>query len=295
MQTVLDLALGGISLGAIYALMAFALSMALATTHVLNVAHGLILVLGAAAATYLIQVHPVGILAALAVVIIGAALFGLAFESVFVRQFLGKSPEEILIGTILVTFGFGLSVETLLGYYWARWVHPTPSFTLSFPWPHLRLGWVTLSGTRLAILALAILAIGAFHLFLTRAPLGKAIRAVAQNYEGAIILGLNPRLISLTVYIVGITATAISGVLLALAIPLDPYTGTRLTLVSLTVVVIGGVGSLPGALLGGVLLGIAEVLTAYTFGAIWSPVVSLLVFFGVLVIRPEGLFGRGSG
>ncbi len=295
MQTVLDLALGGISLGAIYALMAFALSMALATTHVLNVAHGLILVLGAAAATYLIQVRPLGVLAALAVVIIGAALFGLAFESVFVRQFLGKSPEEILIGTILVTFGFGLSVETLLGYYWARWVHPTPSFTLSFPWPHLRLGWVTLSGTRLAILALAILAIGAFHLFLTRTPLGKATRALAQNYEGALILGLNPRLISLTVYVVGITATAISGVLLALAIPLDPYTGTRLTLVGLTVVVIGGVGSLPGALLGGVLLGIAEVLTAYTFGAIWSPVVSLLVFFAVLVVRPEGLFGRGSG
>lgn len=292
MQTVLDLALGGISLGAIYALMAFALSMALATTHVLNVAHGLILVLGAAAATYLIQVRPVGTLAALAALMVGAALFGLAFESVFVRQFLGKSPEEILIGTILVTFGFALAVETLLGYYWARLIDPHPSFTLRFPWPQLRLAGFVLSGTRLAILTLAILAIGGFHFFLTRTPLGKATRALAQNYEGALILGLNPRLISLTVYTAGITATAFSGVLLALAIPLEPYAGTRLTLIGLTVVVIGGVGSLPGAMVGGVLLGIAEVVTAYAVGTIWAPVVSLLVFFGVLLIRPEGLFGR---
>ncbi len=294
MQTVLDLTLGGISLGAIYALMAFALSMTLATTHVLNVAHGLILVLGAAAATYLIQVRAMETLAALALLIIGAVIFGLAFERVFVRQFLGKSPEEILIGTILVTFGFALAVETLLGYYWARWVHPTPSFTLSFPWPQVRVGGIGLSGTRLAILSLATMAILAFHLFLTQTPLGKATRALAQNYEGALIMGLNPRVISMTVYTIGIAATAISGVLLALAIPLEPYTGTRLTLIGLTVVVIGGVGSLPGALLGGVLLGIAEVLTAYVVGAIWSPVVSLLVFFAVLLVRPEGLFGQRS-
>jgi branched-chain amino acid transport system permease protein len=66
----------------------------------------------------------------------------------------------------------------------------------------------------------------------------------------------------------------------------------RLTLVAMTIVVIGGVGSLPGALLGGGLLGMAEVFTAYALGSIWAPVVSLVVFFGVLVIRPEGLWGR---
>ena len=66
----------------------------------------------------------------------------------------------------------------------------------------------------------------------------------------------------------------------------------RLTLVAMTIVVIGGVGSLPGALVGGGLLGVAEVVTAYAFGSIWAPVVSLIVFFGVLVIRPEGLWGR---
>jgi branched-chain amino acid transport system permease protein len=118
------------------------------------------------------------------------------------------------------------------------------------------------------------------------------VRAVAQNYAGALILGVNPRRVSRAIYLAGIVATAGAGVLLALAIPLEPYSGVRLTLVAMTIVVIGGVGSLPGALLGGGLLGMAEVLTAYAFGSIWSPVVSLVVFFAVLVIRPEGLWGR---
>src|SRR5262249_61480300 len=90
----------------------------------------------------------------------------------------------------------------------------------------------------------------------------------------------------------GTGAPPAAGVLLALAIPLEPYSGLRLTLVAMTIVVIGGVGSLPGALLGGGLLGTAEVATAYVLGSVWAPVVSLLVFFVVLVVRPEGLWGR---
>ncbi len=292
MQTALDLLLGGISLGGIYALVAFALSLSLATTHVLNVAHGTFMVLGAALATLLLHVTPVGWpLAGLA--LLGAfALLGLGFEAAFVRPFAGKSPEQILVGSILVTFGFALAVEALLGYYWARWVDPQPSFSLTFPLARITVLGVALSGTRLLILVVAAGAIAGFHLFLRRTPLGRAVRAVAQNYTGAVILGVNPRRVSRVIYLTGIVATAGAGVLLALAIPLEPYSGLRLTLVAMTIVVIGGVGSLPGALVGGGLLGMAEVLTAYVLGSVWAPVVSLLVFFSVLVVRPEGLWGR---
>ena len=294
-QTVLDLVLGGISLGGIYALVAFALSLSLATTHVLNVAHGTFMVLGAALATLLFRVVPLAWpLAALA--LLGSfALLGLAFEAVFVRPFAGRSPDQILVGSILVTFGFALAVEALLGYYWARLVEPQPSFSLTFPLARVSLLGFAVSGTRLTILAVAAAAIAAFHLFLRRTPLGRAVRALAQNYAGAVILGVNPRVVSLTIYLSGIVATAAAGALLALAIPLEPYSGLRLTLVAMTIVVIGGVGSLPGALLGGGILGMAEVLTAYVLGSVWAPVVSLLVFFSVLVVRPEGLWGhRGA-
>ena len=169
---------------------------------------------------------------------------------------------------------------------------PQPAFSLTFPLARVTVLGFSLSGTRLTILLAATGAIAGFHVFLRRTPLGRAVRAVAQNYTGAVILGVNPRWVSRAIYLAGIVATAGAGVLLALAIPLEPYSGVRLTLVAMTIVVIGGVGSLPGALLGGGLLGIAEVLTAYAFGSIWAPVVSLVVFFAVLVIRPEGLWGR---
>ncbi len=291
MQTILDLALGGISLGGIYALTAFALSMALATTHVLNVAHGNFIVFGAALATLLLNILKVGGAATLAAVVACFAVAGLLFERVFVRPLLGKTPEQILIGSILITFGFGLASEALLGYVWARHVDPQPSFTLTFPWPRLNAGGFILSGTRLFTLLAAAGLIAAFHVFLTRTPLGKAIRAMAQNYEAAVILGLNPRRISAIVYLIGIVATAISGVLLVLTAPLDPYEGTRLTLVALTVIIIGGVGNLPGALVGGVVLGVAEVVTSFYAGGVWGPVVYLLVFFAVLLVRPQGLLG----
>jgi branched-chain amino acid transport system permease protein len=292
LQTLLDLVLGGVSLGGIYALVAFTLSLSLATTHVLNVAHGTFMVLGAALATLLFRMTPVGWPVAVLVLLAAFALLGLFFEVAFVRPFAAKSPDQILVGSILVTFGFALAVEALLGYYWARLVDPQPSFSLTFPRARVTLLGVVFSGTRVTILVVAAAAIAAFHLFLRRTPLGRAVRALSQNYAGAVILGVNPRMVSLTIYLTGITATAAAGALLALAIPLEPYSGLRLTLVAMTIVVIGGVGSLPGALLGGGLLGMAEVLTAYVLGSVWSPVVSLLVFFTVLVVRPEGLWGR---
>lgn len=294
-QTLLDLLLGGISLGGIYALVAFALSLSLATTHVLNVAHGTFMVMGAALATLLVRVLGVGWPLALLLLLVAAAGLGLAFEAALVRPFAARSPEQILVGSILVTFGFALAVEALLGYYWARLVDPHPSFSLTFPLARVTLGRVTLSGTRLLILAAAVVAIAAFHLFLARTALGRAVRAVSQNYAGAVLLGINPRRVSRTIYLAGLLATAAGGILLALAIPLEPYSGLRLTLVAMTVVVIGGVGNLPGALFGGGLLGLAEVATAYVLGAVWAPVVSILVFFTVLVLRPEGLRGGRRG
>jgi len=102
-------------------------------------------------------------------------------------------------------------------------------------------------------------------------------------------VGVNPHAVSRVIYTLGITFTAISGAFYVLTVPLDPYQGIWLTLVALIVVVIGGVGRLLGALFGGILLGMVQVLTSFFFGARWSPIVFLLVLFVVLVVRPQGL------
>ena len=294
-QILLELVLGGISLGGIYALMAFALSLALATTHILNIAHGSFMVMGAALSTLLLKHLGVPPVVGLGVLILVFALVGWSFESVCVRPLLGRAPERILIGSILITFGFALTFEAVLGFYWAKLVDPQPTFSLSVAMPRLSLWGVSLSGTRLAILAFVCVAVLLFHLFLRKTSIGKMARAIAQDYEGALILGVNPRVVSVTIFTLGLLATAFSGLFFILATPLNPHDGLRLTLIAMTVLVIGGVGSLPGALLAGILLGIAEVFTAFIAGAVWSPVISVLVFFVVLLLRPEGLAGLRHG
>ncbi len=294
-QIFMELILGGISLGGIYALMAFGLSQTLATTHILNVAHGSFLVLGAALGTLLLKYLGIPLFVSLALLIVVFALVGWLFELVCVRPLLGRPPERVLTGSILITFGFALAFETFLGFYWAKLVDPQPTFSLPVTMPQLALWGVYLSGTRLAILAFVCVAVLLFHLFLRKTPLGKMARAIAQDYEGALILGVNPRMVSVTIFTLGLLATALSGLLFILATPLSPHDGLRLTLIALTVIVIGGVGSLPGALLGGILLGITEVFTAFVAGAVWSPVTYVLVFFVVLLLRPEGLVGLRGG
>lgn len=294
-QVFIELLLGGISLGGIYALMAFGLSQTLATTHILNIAHGGFLVLGAALATLLLKYLGIPPLVGLPLFLAISALAGWLFERVCVRPLLGRSPERILIGSILITFGFALALEAALGFYWAKLVDPQPTFSLSVTMPPLQLWGVSLSGTRLAILAFVCVAVLLFHLFLQKTPVGKMARAIAQDYEGALILGVNPRAVSVTVFTLGLLATALSGLLFIFATPLGPHDGLRLTLIALTVIVIGGVGSLPGALLGGIVLGIADVFTAFVAGAVWSPVTYVLVFFVVLLLRPEGLAGMRGG
>lgn len=290
-QTFLELLLGGISLGGIYALMALALSLALATTHIMNIAHGTFLVLGAALSTLLLNYLRISPVVGMAILLVIFGVVGWLFESAFVRPLLGGAPDRILVGSILITFGFALALEAGLGFYWAKFVDPQPLFSLPVTMPRIAVLGISLSGTRLVILAFVCVAVLLFQLFLKKTAIGKMARAVAQDYEGALIIGVNPRVVSVTIFTIGILATSLSGVFFILATPLGPYDGLRLTLIALTVVVIGGVGSLPGALLGGIILGIADVFAAFLVGAVWSPVTYVVVFFVVLLLRPEGLGG----
>jgi branched-chain amino acid transport system permease protein len=287
-----ELLLGGMTLGGIYALMAFALSLVLATTHVLNIAHGALLILGAALAT-LLQLAGVPWPVQIVLLLIAAAFLGLGFEAAFVRPFIARPLEVILVSSVLITFGIAQALEAFLGFYWAKFVNPQPTFSLPFSLPRIELGEVNLSATRLAILALTVVVALAVHLFLTRTRLGIAARAASQDHEAALIVGVNPRRVSMAIFAISTVVTVIAGVLYASLTPLAPYDGLRLTVVAFTIVVIGGVGSLPGALAGGIIVGIAEVLTAFFLGQEWAPTMYLAVFFCILLLRPQGLLTAG--
>ena len=288
-----ELVIGGLSLGGIYTLVAFAMSLTISTTRILNVAHGVFFVWGGAVFVILSQrlgLHPV-----VSIAILVALFFALAllFEWSIVRPLLGRSVHLLLVGSILATFGLAQSMESALGYGWVTWVDPYPVFSSSLVMFPVSLGGVSLSGSRLVILAFVLVMVTAFHLFLQKTFMGKGARAMAQNFDGFVVIGLNPYRLSMILFALAIVATAISGAFYVLAVPLNPYEGLPLTLKAFTVVVLAGVGNLPATLVAGTVLGIAEVITSQFFGSIWAPAVSLTILFLVLVVRPTGFFGKG--
>lgn len=293
MARAVELIVGGLSLGGIYALLAFALSLTISTTRILNVAHGVFFVWGGAVFVILSQhlkLHP-----ALAIVVLTAVFFALAvlFQLGIVRPLLGRSVHLLLVGSIMATFGLALSMESALGYGWVTWVDPYPVFTSSLAMFPVSVAGVSLSGSRLIILAFVIVVVMAFHLFLQKTFWGKGARAMAQNFDGCVVIGLNPYRLSMMLFTLAIMATAISGAFYVLAVPLNPYEGLPLTLKAFTVVILAGVGNLPATLVAGAVLGIAEVLTSQFLSTIWAPAVSLALLFLVLVFKPTGFFGKG--
>ncbi len=293
MARALELIISGLSLGGIYALLAFAMSLTISTTRVLNVAHGVFFVWGGAFFVILSQrlnLHP-----ALSLLILTALFFGFAllFEWGIVRSLLGRSVHLLLTGSIMATFGLGLSMESALGYSWVTFVDPYPVFSSSLAMFPVTLGGVSLSGSRLVILAFVLLMVTGFHLFLQKTFLGKGARAMAQNFDGFLVIGLNPYRLSMILFTLAIVATAISGAFYVLAVPLNPYEGLPLTLKAFTVVILAGVGNLPATLVAGTVLGLAEVITSQFLGSVWAPAVSLTILFLVLVFKPTGFFGKG--
>jgi branched-chain amino acid transport system permease protein len=293
MERALELVISGLSLGGIYALLAFALSLTISTTRILNVAHGVFFVWGGAlfvAFSQHMQLHPV-----LAMVLLTACFFVVAlfFQWGIVNRLLGRSAQFLLVGSILATFGLALSMESALGYGWVTYIDPYPVFTSPLAVFPVRLAGVALSGSRLVILAFVLLLVIASHLFLHHTFLGKGARAMAQNFDGFLIIGLNPYRLSLVLFTMAIMATAVSGAFYVLAVPLNPYEGLPLTLKAFTVVILAGVGNLLATLVAGAVLGLAEVITSQFLGAVWAPAVSLAILFLVLVCKPTGLFGKG--
>lgn len=293
MARAIELVISGLSLGGIYALVAFAMSLTISTTRILNVAHGVFFVWGGA--FFVILSQRLGLHPAVSIAILVALFFAFAllFQWSIVRPLLGRSVHLLLVGSILATFGLAQSMESALGYGWVTWVDPYPVFSSSLVMFPVSLGGVSLSGSRLVILAFVLVMVTAFHLFLQKTFMGKGARAMAQNFDGFVVIGLNPYRLSMILFSLAIVATAISGAFYVLAVPLNPYEGLPLTLKAFTVVVLAGVGNLPATLVAGAVLGIAEVITSQFFGTVWAPAVSLTILFLVLVVRPTGLFGKG--
>lgn len=278
-----ELALYGLLLGGIYGLAASGLSLMWGVMKVINVAHGEFIMLGAYIAYWLywiLGIHP--LISALVAFPLGYVL-GLVIYKLVIEKVLGSG--ELL--TLIATFGIAIVTVNLATVAWTGDIRSVPEVL-----PILSFGSTRLSVSRvLAFLAALSFAL-ALWVFLTRTYYGKAIRAVSQDHFAARVVGVNISKVSLMTFGIGLALAMSTGSLIVLPVPsVTPYIGELYILISFSIVVLGGIGSVLGSLVGGLIMGVAETYVSF-FNPALSPVVSFTVLILVLLLRPEGVFGR---
>jgi branched-chain amino acid transport system permease protein len=279
----------GLLLGGLYGLAAAGLSLIFGVLKVLNVAHGELIMLGGYAAFWLATLLGLDPFLGLLVVIpltaaLGLVLYGGLFG--FVVRF---DEETRIKNSLLVGFGLAITLHALAVRLWTADERSIPT---GYGGQAIVLGGLVVPVGRLLSLAVAVALIGLTHLFLARTRWGHAIRAAAEDWEAACLQGVDVRRAYLLAFAIGTALAGAAGCLVAVGYSISPAIGLEWTLKALIVVVLAGLGSLFGTFVGGLVLGMAEAASAVTFGGPYREVVGLLLFFCVLIARPQGLFGN---
>jgi branched-chain amino acid transport system permease protein len=274
----------GVLIGGIYALMASGLTLIFGVLRIINIAQGAFLILVATATWWLWRV--VGIDPILAAVITTPLMFGLGW--LIYRFVITRIRGQAQSMSVLLTFGLALVIEGFLNVVAGnRFRSATPSyFEQSF-----RIGPVLLPKAQTYGFIAAALVLGGLYLVLTRTWTGRAIRATSQNPSAAALVGIGATSTAALAFALGSASAGVGGSILSVLYPFFPASHYDWISRLLGIVVLGGMGSLPGALTGALILGLAETLTA-TYGSLqWSTLVFYLVIMVVLLVRPQGLLG----
>jgi branched-chain amino acid transport system permease protein len=284
MEQLLQALLLGLLIGGVYALMASGLTLVFGVMNIVNVAHGATLI-GVATVTWWVW-DRTGIDPLLIGVVLVPVMFGVGWLAY--RGVVSRISTESVSMSVLLTFGIALTIEGLLNVVAGnKFRSATPSyFDESF-----RVGGLILPKAQVYGVTLAVVTLVALYVVLTRTWTGRAIRATSQNPSGAALVGISAAGTSALTFAIGTATTGVGGSILSVLYPFFPASHYDWISRLLGIVVLGGMGSLPGALVGALLLGVAETMTA-TYGSLqWSTVVFYVAILAVLLVRPEGLFG----
>ena len=281
----LNVAVSGLLTGLVYGLMALGLSVIFGVVRVVNFAHGEMMTV----AMYLaiVAFNAFGLDPLVMVVPLAGVLFalGYALQAGIINPFINR-PEHsqfillvavalIIVNLLLIVFGpDARSVQT------------------SYSFDSFALGPLIVDATKVYAAGVSVLIAAALFAFFRFAPLGKAIRACADNYTGALVVGLDIKRLYALTFGIGAACVGAAGAMLVLLIDVTPALGPAYTLLAFIIVITGGLGSMPGALLGGVLIGLTEALA----GLLFTPSAKSMFSFGLLVLvllfRPQGLLGK---
>lgn len=283
-----QLLVSGLLLGGVYALISVGLTLIFGVLRVINFAHGEFLMVGMYITYWLFTLYGVDPYVSLFVVPVVLFALGMVVYAVIVRRTIG-APSVV---QTFATAGLSIALQNLALMLWNgdfRSIQaPLASSTVT-------LAGVTVSLPRLVAFLVAMSLAGALYAFLQYTYTGKAIRATALDRNVAQLMGVNIHRIYLLTFALGIALVGVAGPLLMPIYYVNPTVGLHFVIIAFVVVVLGGLGSLGGAVLGGLLIGLVETLSGYYIGTSWQQALYFLIFLLVLILRPSGLFGiRGA-
>lgn len=278
----------GVLLGGFYALIATGLSLVFGVMRLVNLAHGDLSILAAFLALTVVGLLGLGPFAALAVVV--PLMFGIGY--LLQRGLLNPTLGRGVLPPVLVTFGLSIIVQNVLLLTYSADSRgldagrlETASLALT---PQLAVGWLPL-----LTFVVAVAVLGGLQLLLRRTQLGRAFRAAADDPEAAALVGIDTRHLYALATAIALATVAIAGVFLGVRTTFAPSAGPVRLLFAFEAVIIGGLGSLWGTLIGGVVLGVAQTVGAQINPG-WDVLAGHLVFLAVLALKPSGLFTRGT-
>jgi branched-chain amino acid transport system permease protein len=285
LDLIVNVSLGGVLTGLVYGLMALGLSVIYGVVRIVNFAHGEMMTVAMYGA--ILAFSSLGIDPLLAMVPIAAVMFVLGFvlQTAIINPFVSR-PEHaqfmlvLAIAIILVNcllIGFGPDAHNV---------------QVSYGFESIQIGPVLLDKSRIYAAVVALAVAGALFLFFRRTRTGRAIRACADNLAGAQVVGLNVKRLYALTFGIGSACVGAAGCLLVLLVDVSPSLGPAYTLLAFVIVIVGGLGSMGGALLGGVLIGLSEAVAGLLFTPSAKSMFSFAILILVLLLRPSGLLGR---
>ncbi len=290
LDTLLFVITGGIVIGAIYALMATGLAVVWTTLGIFNFAHGAFIAVGAYLAWQVSSSEATGLgyLAGVFAAIAGLFVIGVVFQLVLVRPF--ERQDNLVLLSVITTLAGATILENLLQVIWGvRAKQIEPGVVGEFSMVGL-----TMSKNEIVLLLVAVIILALLGTFLSRSTLGRSMRAVAQNRVASQLMGLDvPKLYALSF---GLSAAlaGLAGVFIGSIRFMSPTMGTDPLMKALVVVIFGGVARFTSPIYAAFIVGMVEAFSAYFIGLYWTPAVLFAMMIGVLVIKPEGLFGKYS-